>query len=666
MTIPTLVDRRCALSIALVLISLFALLIARFYVIQVLEHRQWWLIAQKQHTFIVKDPFLRGVFYANTNLKKNSPAIDQVLVVDVPKFHLYADPQAIPVERRAEISRQLSIELKLSLADEHLLREQLFKKSRSRQLVPWLDHEMQQRVQKWWQLYAKEYKIARNALFFIKDYQRSYPFGSMLGQVLHTVRNQKDEGTRRAQPTGGLELYFDPYLQGKQGKRRLLRSPRHALEMGEILSYPENGADVYLTIEPFLQAIAEEEIAKGVKKANAKAGWAVLLDPYTGEIWALAQYPFFNPTDYQDYFNDPQRITHTKVKAITDANEPGSVFKPFTAALALKANHILMAKGERPLFSTEEKIATSNGQFPGRSRPLKDTSLHRYLNFDMAMQKSSNIYMGRLAERIVNRLGADWYRQQLVEIFGFGQRTGIELPAESPGVLPKPGKCHPNGALEWSTPTPFSLAMGYNVQTSSLQLARAYAVLANGGYLIKPTLVRQIIRKDRDGKGGRIDPFDSPMPVRVLEADIVARDVRAMRFVTKPGGTAVRADIPGYTEAGKTSTTKKNISGEYSESLYCATFAGFAPARNPRFVLVIMIDEPTYGYVAGLGKLHHGGHCAAPVFREIAKRTLHYLGVAPDDIFGYASGDPRRNPDRTEWMTETRKLQEIYDTWNKK
>ena len=172
----------------------------------------------------------------------------------------------------------------------------------------WLDEETHRSVLQWWQGFAREHKIPRNALFFVKDYQRSYPYGKLLGQVLHTIQNQKDEKTDQALPTGGLELYFNSYLQGKNGKRRLMRSPRNSLETGEVIAYPEHGADIYLTINPYLQAIAEEEIERGVKKSKGKAGWAAMMDPRTGEILALAQYPSFTPPDYQNYFNDPHLI----------------------------------------------------------------------------------------------------------------------------------------------------------------------------------------------------------------------------------------------------------------------------------------------------------------------------------------------------------------------
>lgn len=656
------------LWIALLIFILFSFLIAQFYHIQILEGEKWAQQAQKQHFFSIKEPFIRGAFYSNPYTRQGHPPKPQRFVVDVPKFHLYADPQSIPQQFKDEVSDQLSSILSLDVSNRLDLRDQLDRPSRSRKLAMWLDKETYHVINQWWQPFAKQNKVPRNAIFFVKDYQRSYPFGKLLGQVLHTIQNQKDEKTDRASPTGGLELFFNSYLQGTNGKRRLMRSPRNALETGEVISYPEHGADIYLTINPFLQAIAEEEIEKGVKKSKGKSGWVGIMNPYTGEVLALAQYPFFHPPDYQSYFNDSSLIEHTKVKAITDANEPGSVFKPFTLVIALNANKQLKQRGEKELFSPEEKISTSSGRFPGRSKPITDTSIHHYLNMDMGIQKSSNIYTGRLAERIVARLGNEWFRRQ-IQILGFGQKTNIELPAESAGVLPTPGKLHPNGVLEWSIPTPFSLAMGYNFQATTLQLMRAYSILANGGFLVQPTLVRCIVKKDAQGHSHvlvdntceeRIKNFP-----RVIDADILKRVIHSMRFVTKPGGTAAKADVPGYTEAGKTSTPKKIVNGIYSERLYCPTFAGFIPAEKPVLVIVTTIDEPEYGYIPGLGKNHNGGNCTANVFRGIAKRAMEYLGIPPDDPYGYPYGDPRSDPQKEVWMDETRKLREIYDKWNK-
>ena len=305
MTLPvTTHEKRRLLWIALSLFILFSLLIAQFYNIQILEGKKWAIQAHKQHFIMIKEPFIRGSFISNPYIKKGHPAYLQRFVIDVPKFHLYADPESIPEDLKDEISEELIARLSMTLNERIQLRQQLAKASRSRKLAMWLDEETHRSFNGWWRRYAQEHDIPRNALFFIKDYQRSYPFGKLLGQVLHTIQNQKEEKTDQALPTGGLELYFNSYLQGKNGKRRLMRSPRNSLETGEVIAHPENGADIYLTINPYLQAIAEEEIERGVKKNNAKAGWVGMMDPRTGEILALAQYPSFYPPDYQNYFNE--------------------------------------------------------------------------------------------------------------------------------------------------------------------------------------------------------------------------------------------------------------------------------------------------------------------------------------------------------------------------
>ena len=661
-------DRKRLLILALVLFGLFSILIGQFFKLQIIEGEKWLKEGRKQHYFYVKEPFLRGSFFSNTTIKKGHPQKEQRLVIDVEKFHLYIDPDNIPEENREEIANHLLSILNLSSEEQKNLRPQFDIKSRSRKLAMWLDKDIKDAILEWWNPYAREREIPRNALFFVNDYQRSYPFGKLLGQVLHTIQLNKDEVTKRAWPTGGLELQFDPFLQGKQGKRRLMRSPRNSIEIGEVISEPEHGADVYLSINHYLQAIAEEELAKGVKKSKAAGGWAVMMNPYTGEILALAQYPFFYPSDYKNYFNDPLLIEHTKIKAATDANEPGSIMKALTLTTALLANEELRAKGQKELFNPEEKFDTSNMSFPGRSKPIKDTHFHHFLNFNMAIQKSSNVYPARMVERIINRLGKEWFRNNLQNTFGLGTKTNLEIPAESNGVLPTPGKKHPNGTFEWSTQTPFIIAFGHNIQVTSLQILRAYSIFANGGYLVDPTLIRKIVKTHKDGTQEilvdntteeRIKAFP-----KVISPEIIDRLKYALQFVTKPGGTSRRADVPGYSEMGKTGTAEKAENGHYSKSKYVSSFVGFTPAKDPAFVLIVTIDEPWYGYIPGLGLNHHGGTCCAPVFREIAKRSLEYLGIPPDDPFGYPIGDPRYNPEKANWVKETRQLQEMYEKWN--
>ncbi len=642
-------DRQRLVVISLGIYLLFAALIFQFFKLQIIEHDKWSETARRQHFFVVTEPFKRGTFWSNTKIKKKHPEESQKFVFDIQKHHLYIDPMSIPDEQKGMIADTILDKLGIEGEERRQKRRDFDRRSRSRKIAMWLDQEQKDDILNWWSPFARKHKIASNAIYFVADYKRSYPFGKLLGQVLHTVQNQRNETTKQAVPTGGLELSFNKELQGHEGKRLLKRSPKHRFETGQVIEEPVNGQDIYLTINHILQAIAEEEVEKGVKRCRAKRGWAVMMDPKTGAILALAQYPFFYPERYPEYFNDPEMIEDTKVNAITDAHEPASTMKPITVAIALLANEELRRRGEPPLFDPDEKMPTLDGHFPGRRKVIHDTRAHNYLNLNLAMQKSSNIYLARLVERIINRLGNDWYRSALTDTFGFGRPTGIELPSESWGVVPRPGKLHPNGALEWSTPTPFSLAMGHNLQANSLQMLRAYAMLANGGYWVTPHLVA-------DGK--------KETSFKVLDKGVVDRTVESMKYVTKTGGSGRRADIWGFTEAGKTGTANKIINGAYSTKQTVGSFIGFAPVDDPVFVMIVVMDEPECRFIPGVGNNHHGSISAAPVFKEIGRRTLDYLGVTPDDPGGYPYGDPRHDPEIADWMKETRQLQEIYKKWN--
>lgn len=661
-------ERKRIVAVSIGVFFLFSLLILQYFKIQILEGDKWTGQALAQHELIVKEPFRRGTFYSNASLKQGHPEKPQPLVVDVTKFHLYADPLSIPIDYRDEIAAYLS--QVISSGTE--IRKEFDKACRSRRLAMWLDRETKEAILEWWTPFSKKRKIARNALYFVTDYQRSYPFGKLLGQVLHTIREMKDEVTQEAVPTGGLEAYFNSYLKGKAGKRKLLRSPLNHLEIDKVIENPEDGADIYLTVNHCIQAIVEEELEKGVIAASAKKGWAVMMDPHTGEILALAQYPFFPPAHYRDFFNNPEKIEDAKVKAITDAFELGSIMKPITLAISLKANAERAKQGKPPLFNPAEKIDTTRCIFPGRaSRPLRDPTLHHHLNMYMALQKSSNVYMAQLIDRVVNTMGNQWYRQQLVETFGFDQKTGIELPGEATGTVPTPGKLHPNGALEWSVPTPYSLSIGYNILATSLQMLRAYAVFANGGYLVKPTLIKKIYRPGSKGtEKVLVDHSQAGKFPKVLDKNICQEVVKGMKFTTKPGGTGVLAAINGYTEAGKSGTAEKILDGVYSKQVHVSSFIGFAPAQVEGtiptcFVLIVSIDEPAPILVDGGFKNILGGRCAAPVFREIARRTLEYLGIPPDDPYGYQKGDPRFDSEKADWMKEVENLKLLYEEWNR-
>ena len=647
--------RKRLLTLSCFLFFLFSLLIVRFYQLQIIEGEKWTRIALAQHHKLLIEPCRRGAFFSNSSVRRGHTEDSQPFVVDVLKFHCYVDPDSVPPEKREEVARILAQLLKI---DSGKVAAELAHKSRSRKVASWLEPEEKRQIENWWSAYAKKEKLVSNAVYFLSDYQRSYPFGSMLGAVLHTVREDKDPETHQSIPTGGLELFFRHYLEGKPGRRLVKRSPRQIIDRGKLLETPENGADIYLTINHHLQAMAEAELERGVKAVGARGGWAIMMDPYTGEILALAQTPAFDPSKYASYFRDPVKLEQTKVKVVTDCFEPGSIMKPITLAICMRANEELRKQGKKPIFSPEEKVATDNGWLPGRSKPLTDGRTHRFLNMNLAVQKSSNIYMARLVQRCIEAMGERWYRNALAD-FGFGQKTGIELPAEQSGFLPLPGRVYPNGKLEWSVPTPFSLAIGYNLLVNGLQLVRAYAMLANGGYLPQPHLVRKIIKDEQ------LIFLHQPKSRQILTPSITEPIIRAMKYTTKLGGTGKAADIMGYTEAGKSGTAEKIIDGVYAKTHNISSFLGFAPAHSPRFVLLVSIDDPEQRYIPGVGKQQMGGTCAAPVFREIASRALQYLGVAPDDPYGYPVGDPRRNADKADWMQELKNLQALYEEWNR-
>lgn len=645
--------RKRLVSLGCLLFSLFGLLIFQFYKLQIIEGNKWSQEAKGQHQLVVYEPFMRGAFYSNTEIQGGYLGSKQMLVMDVPRFHLFIDPEAIPLKKKKKLYQKLLSFFSLTEKQKEKMYSQFYKKSRSRKIIPWVDPPKKEEVLKWWKSFSKKEGLPLNALYFRLDYKRSHPFGSLLGQVLHTVQEEKDKKTWQGLPTGGLETYFHAYLKGKQGKRICYRSPRHSLEMGPVLETPENGADIYLTVNHYLQAICEEELKKGVEQAEAKGGWVFMMDPFTGEVFACAQYPFFEVDRYAEYYNHPELQEHTRVRAVCDAFEPGSIMKPLTLAVCLQANLFYQKLYQKTLFYPEEKIATDKGSFPKTRFQLKDLRPKKFMNLYLALQKSSNIYPGKVVQRVIENLGEEWYREAFIEIFGLGKKTNLEIPGESRGMVPKPGRLHPNRKLEWSVPTPYSVAIGHNILLTTAQLACSYATLANGGYRVEPTFIRKIVKQQGEKEVVLFDKTASFSPKeRVLSKEVTQQILQGLLLTTQRGGTSPRGDLKEYTIAGKSGTSEKIIKGRYSKEKYLSSFAGFAPAENPRFVMVVVIEEPKVKWIPSVGKNYHGGVCSAPVFKEIAQRSLQYLGVTPD-------------PKQKEKQKQLAKMQgELYRLWN--
>ncbi|WP_194844214.1 peptidoglycan D,D-transpeptidase FtsI family protein [Candidatus Clavichlamydia salmonicola] len=643
------------LVVASFIFVLFSFLVARYFHLQVVQGARWTREANLQHEFIVKEPFKRGSFYSNMSIQKGHQDDLCPLVYDLTNFHLYVDPVAVPQICQQEISAVLA---DLLSSDAQIIQKEFLKISRSRCLMRKLDSTRKDHILKWWQSYARQHKIAPNALYFVKDYHRSYPYGKLLGQVLHTIRDDKDEVSLEAFPTGGLESYFNHVLDGKVGKRKLLRSPLNRMDIDRVIEEPRNGADVYLSVNHCLQSIIEEELEKGVERTGAQGAMALMMDPYTGEILAIGQYPFFNPTSYRSYFNDPLKVEQTKSKPIVEAFEFASIMKPMTVTLALMANKELENLGQPAIFDPEAKMDVTRSIFPGRTRfPLKDIFPSRALNMNMAIQKSSNVYMAQLADLIVRHMGFNWYHDTLQSVFGLGVKTGIEMPGEAKGFIPTPNKKYPGGLYQWSLSTPYSLAMGYNMMATMLQVVRAYSVIVNGGFLVNPTFVKKIMLTENNTNKRTLltKVLDEKIMSSVVDKHVVRQVYKALRYTTQPGGSGILASLSHYTSGGKTGTAEKIVGRHYCKKSHMASFVGFAPAsQDPsiksRFVLMVTVDDPAYTMVEGR-KNYMGGRAAAPIFKCIAERALEYMG------------EPKQ---KEVFKEEAQALKFLYELWNQK
>ncbi len=420
---------------------------------------------------------------------------------------------------------------------------------------------------------------------FTQEPRRFYPHREAAAQVL---------GFAGVDGVGleGLELALDRVLRGTPRLATALRDARgnHLLAGGDTPDPTElSGATVELTLDRTIQWIAERALTEGAVAARARGATAVVLEPKTGAILAMANWPTYNP-------NEPGRSTKDarRNRAVTDIYEPGSVFKVFTIAAAIEAGVV------RP----NETFDCEGGALRIGRQTIHDSRPHGVLSVGEILKVSSNIG----AAKIAFRLGKEGLVEAL-RAFGFGRRTGSGLPGEQPGILRPPERLSNVGLA--------TVAYGQGVSATALQVAAAMAVVANGGRLMRPFVVSRI----RDASG-RILEERHPERVRTVLSEGTARTVtRMMERVVEPGGTGRRAAVPGYPVAGKTGTSEKvdPLTRTYSPDKRIASFAGFVPADEPRLVVVVVVDEPQ--------GVKYGGVVAAPIFARIAEEALRYLGV---------------------------------------
>jgi cell division protein FtsI/penicillin-binding protein 2 len=363
-------------------------------------------------------------------------------------------------------------------------------------------------------------------------------------------------------------------------------------------SSPRHGADIRLTIDLGVQQIVESELETVFKELKPKKATVIVMEPYTGEILAMANRPCFDPNAPGD--GDP---AHRSNHAVSMVFEPGSTFKAVSAAGALN----------RGLVNLKTEIWCRNGLWTFPGGPIKDHHPYGMLSVEDVIAKSSNIGAITLAQRI----GQEPF-YNLIRSFGFGTRTGITLPGESPGIL------HP--LHKWRPNSMFYVPFGHEVAATPLQVINATCAIANGGTLMMPHIIREI----RAADGTQLADYPPQEVRRVITEETARKMTAAFEKVTSKIGTATRARVPGFRVAGKTGTTQifdKNL-GRYSSEDHTLSFVGYLPAEKPRFCCLVIIDDSSVVN----GKLDSAGLLAAPVFAKIAERTARQLGLEPDPL----------------------------------
>ncbi|CAN5872654.1 penicillin-binding protein [soil metagenome] len=419
-------------------------------------------------------------------------------------------------------------------------------------------------------------------VYFRTEPKRFYPNGSLAAHVLGFV------GLDGA-GLGGVEQVYNEEISGEAGKLFVEKdSSGNAYESFELPSKP--GQTIVLTIDQSIQHWAEQALVAAVKRSRAKSGTAIVLDPHSGEILALANAPTFDPNDVGAVW--PEARSNW---ALQNIYEPGSTFKIVSFSAAI----------EKGLVRPEDRIDCQMGAITIAGRTIRDHKAFGTLTVADALAKSSNVAAIKLGLRV-----GDATMHDFITRFGFGSRTGIELPGETPGLL--------RPVERWQASSIGSIAIGQEIGVTPLQMAAAFGVLANNGVRVGPHLVREI----RTSSGTSVYR-SNPEQRRVVTPE-TARALRRMLEEVTLKGTAKLAQLDGYSAAGKTGTAQKidPKTKTYSRTKHIASFVGFAPVENPAVVIIVVIDEPAGAY--------HGGEVAAPVFREIAEQILPDLGIAPD------------------------------------
>jgi len=555
---------RLRLMLVALSISLWAVAICvRLFALQVLDRASFERQAARQSERTINlDP-------------RRGPILDRngrPLAVSVDTESIYAVPQDVddPARTAAALARALG----LDAASRKELQTQL---RRNRAFV-WVKRKLDPSIVR----AVRDLQL--DGIGFLTENRRYYPKRELASHVLGYV-GLDNTGMN------GIEYAFENDIRGRAAKVFVQTDARRR-PVGHTERPSTEGSTVVLTIDESIQFAAESELERAVNETQSVAGIVVVLDPRTGEILALANRPTFNPNRFSAYSS-----TRWRNRAVVDAYEPGSMFKVITAAAAL----------QEKVVSSDEVIDCGGGSIEIAGVRINDHAVFHDLTFRDVIAKSSDIGVIRVAQR----LGRERFNRHLRD-FGFGGPTGVDLPGESSGLLRPVSK--------WSAISQASLSFGQEVGVTALQMATALGVVANGGYLMKPLIVREV----EDSTGRTVKSMKPVAVRRVIDPDTVDTLTSLLKGVVTDG-TGRHAAIPGYSVAGKTGTAQKiDAQGRYSMADHVASFVGFVPASRPSLVILVSLDTPR-------GARNEGGDVAAPVFARVGEAALRRLAIPPDD-----------------------------------
>lgn len=544
-------------------IALWTIMIGKLYLIQVVHGADYRKVGRRQVENREPLPAVRGNVY-DRNFKQ--------LTMNVEQYSFGVHPTQVKDKYRiATVFAQT-----FGSSRSHYLN-----RMRSSEPFVWLERNVEKSKAQ------PVLRLEKDGLIIKTDSERYYPFHEIASQLL---------GCTNVDGLGayGIEAQYDSLLKGHPGWTTLRKSGRGgSMPSPQFPTIPPvNGDDIQLTINFDYQTILEEALKRGMNRYEAKKGMGVLLDPSTGDILGMTSLPSFDP-------NDPSRASMETMKnrAITDVFEPGSTFKIVAATAALATNTV----------QPSDQFYCENGSIRIEDQIIHDWKPYNWLTFENVLVNSSNIGIIKVARKAGQEALYKYLRR-----FGFGTETGSDLLAESSGIV--------HNLDTWTEISPASVAIGHEVSVTALQMANAFAAIANDGYLMEPHVIKQITDQHGD-----VVYKSSPKVIRQVASEKVMHTLKNMLEQVVERGTGTLAKIEGMRIAGKTGTAQKSINGHYSETKYISSFIGFLPVDNPRLLCAIILDEPKFGK-------HWGGHAAAPiaheVFTQIINSTDTYFATA--------------------------------------